>query len=468
MTVQFLAFLQDSYREAKSGWLLHIMLVLSVLLILLVLSIGFRPVTVNDELDYKLSLFSRVVATNPESGRPHFEIDNVTTSNPAEPWKADYAFDFVVTTDSPEDMKKASQSGLPVVRSEVEKFLRADLKYLNNVEVTGGPPELQTAPDKLDAPGKKDGDAKDKASEAKKEPVLPKEVRYKVTTKGTKVEDRLAWRHKVSILFAYEIPFIFISLREGVYYLEKYLVNWGGGWLLLFISVVATAGFIPNMLTKGSLDLMVSKPIGRARLLVYKYIGGLTFAFVLTTVTAVGVWIAIGLRSGLWSVNFLTVIPVLTFCFAVLYAFSTFAAVLTRHTLVAILLTVLAWGLLWGIGKVNDGIETRREEAAKMKPVGGAGDVMQQIEADKPLWNFIPTSSFPVFTGLHFLTPRTYEMDDRLVRVIASGVLTPTEMKAKEYDTAPRTSWAEMILVSLVGIGALLGVSCLLFSSRDY
>ena len=37
---------------------------------------------------------------------------------------------------------------------------------------------------------------------------------------------------------------------------------------------------------------MLSKPIRRPALLVYKYLGGLTFVFLLTAVTVLGVWAA--------------------------------------------------------------------------------------------------------------------------------------------------------------------------------
>lgn len=471
--MQFLAFLKDSYREAKSGWMLQVMLVLSALLVLLVVSVGFRPVTLEDELTDQLRLISRLVATNPESGKPQLGIANVTSSNTAEPWKADYAFDYVVKVETPEDMKKVLKTGLPVTRPDAERFLRDSLPFLKNVEVTGGPPEFQES--KRDERRKNaDAEAKDKDKDGKEpkkdEAPLPTEVRYKVTTKGTTVDDRLAWRHKVSILFFYEIPYVYISLREGVYLMEKYLVNGAGAWVLLFVAVVITAGFIPNMLAKGSLDLMVSKPIGRTRLLVYKYIGGLTFVLILTTATVGGVWLAIGARSGIWTPHFLAIIPILTFYFAVLYAVSTLVAVFTRNTLVAILLTGVAWGGLWVVGKVNDGIENRREAAAKAKPVdpNTQEGVLREVQDEQPLWGFIPKWAFTPVNALHTITPRTYQLDDRLGRLIAEGVLTPSELKAKEYDTTPRTSWTEMVLVSLVGIGGLLGIAAWRFSSRDY
>jgi ABC-type transport system involved in multi-copper enzyme maturation permease subunit len=467
VTVQFLAFLQDSYREAKSGWMLQIMLVLAVLLILLVFSIGFRQVPLQEELGDQFALMNRLIASNPqryeEIGKPKLSVDNVRSSNDAEPWNADYTFEFVVATPSPEDMRKATKSGLPVYRTQVQKFLRDSLPFLKNVEVAGGPQEMEKPP-KEDAEEGKEAKGKDD-----KGPPLPKEVRYTVTTKGTVAEDRLAWRHGVSVLFAVEIPYTYISLREGVYLIEKWLVNGIGIWVLLFVAVVVTAGFVPNMLAKGSLDLLVSKPIGRMRLLLYKYTGGLLFVLILTTVTVLGVWAAIGVRSGIWTTNFLAIIPVVTLYFAVLYAFSTLAAVLTRSTLVAILMTGLAWGLLWGVGKVNDGVENRQAELAKVQAEAGTPQaVLKELQGDQPLWGFIPKAGFPVFTALHAVLPRTFQMDDRLGRLIAEGVLTPSQIKKTDYKDPPKATWIEIILVSFAGIVVLLAFSAWRFSARDY
>ncbi len=126
--MQFIAFLKDSYREAKSGWMLQIMLVLAGLLLLLVASIGFRPSTMEDQLSEPLRLMTKFLAYNPPEydriGRPELSMDNITSSNKAEPWKADYTFDFVVTCPTPSDMRKARQSGLPTTRASIHAFLR--------------------------------------------------------------------------------------------------------------------------------------------------------------------------------------------------------------------------------------------------------------------------------------------------------------------------------------------------------
>lgn len=479
--MQFLAFLRDSYREARNGWMLQIMLALSALLVLLVASIGYRPITLQDTLAQPFKTMKWAMSLNPQAfeqiGKPEATVENFVSSNPAEPWRADYTFDYVVRVPDGEDIRKARRSPFPVGKDRVKQFLGQVLaETYETVEVSGGLPQLEPPPKAAGKDGTDEDDEENPKKKAKEDegPPPPPESRYKVTVRGSKVDDPLAWPHQVSALFVFDLPGFHIPLRQGVFLTENYLVNGIGAWVALLVAVIITAGFIPTMLAKGSLDLIVSKPIGRTRLLVYKYLGGLTFILVLTTFTVVGVWLAVGLRSGLWAPGFLLVIPLLTFYFAVLYAVSTLAAVLTRSTIVAILATGLTWALLWGVGKINDGIETRREEAAKAAERAGPGAPPRPgqfgppPDPDAPLWLIIPKWSFAGWEALHAVSPRTYQMDDRLGRVIAEGVLTPNQLKMQGYDAPPRASWAAILGVSAAFIGVVLGLSCWRFATRDY
>src|SRR5581483_11135960 len=122
-------------------------------------------------------------------------------------------------------------------------------------------------------------------------------ARFTVTTHGTTVDDALGWRYEPKILFAIPLPFFHTSVREMVYFVESTLVSGLGAWVAVLVGVVITASFVPTMLQKGAVELWLSKPIHRPVLLAYKYLGGLVFVFLLTAVTVLGVWAAIGLRS---------------------------------------------------------------------------------------------------------------------------------------------------------------------------
>src|SRR5205823_1576448 len=75
-----------------------------------------------------------------------------------------------------------------------------------------------------------------------------------------------------------------------------------------------------------------------------------SFMVLNTAFVVLGIWLIVGLRSGLWGTGFLLSIPILTFEFAVYYAVSTLFAVLTRSPIVAILVTCAVWLLLFLAG----------------------------------------------------------------------------------------------------------------------
>ncbi len=456
------AFLRDSYREAVSGWMLQVMLLFAVALIAFIASISFRPVTQEDQLLRATNMINRLLQTSPEypaMGSPNFTVQNFRASNPAEPWKSDYAFDFVVVTPSPEDVPKFQDRGragqLPASRAGAERFLRQGFNYLEKLEVKNAPPGT----------------------------VAPNELRFNVTSQGTTIQEVKEWPHEPTVLFLLDAPLFTTSLRSGVYFLMKWLVNGAGAWLVLAVSVVVTAGFVPNMLAKGTIDLLISKPVSKPFVLVAKYLGGLTFVFLLTSFTALGVWTTIGLRTGLWSPNFLLIVPILMLYFAVLYAASTLTAVVTRNSLVAILATILAWATFWAVGKVNDGVQNRYDAEAKQavggpKPIempkpGEDGevpdpdDILRRLDPDAPLWGVLPKFLFPVVRVLHTATPRTYQIDARLGRIIAEGVLTERELKQNGYGKETRESWPEMIGVSLAFIALCLGLASARMVTRD-
>jgi hypothetical protein len=462
--VKFIAFLRDSYREALSGWVLQVMLVLAVILILFVASVSFRPIALKDELDNQFGVTNWVLARNPDPAvrSTKYVIENYTQTNQARPWESDYAFDLVVRAESADALTKVRDMGLPVRRRQVEQMMSDALQFLKEVEVkeAAPPPEAvghlalggtALAPTRPGAP--------------------PGEARFTVTSHGTKAEDALAWRHEPSVLFAIDLPFFTMSLREGVYTLQKRLVNDAGAWITLLVSVVITAAFVPNMIRKGSFDLYISKPISRPLLLVYKYLGGLLYVLILTTFTVGGVWVAIGLRTGLWSPHFLALIPLLTFYFAILYSVSTLFGVLTRSTLVAIVATVFAWGVFFAAGWAHDQVqqvkkaqEEMQQKLEKAVPKGPSDEDGE--DGGPPIRQAVPNWLDTSARIAHAVLPRTYDLDDRAIQLIARGVLTDEERKQKKLDQ-DLTPWPETIGVSVAFIALMLALACWRLVTRD-
>src|SRR5207248_3052903 len=104
------------------------------------------------------------------------------------------------------------------------------------------------------------------------------------------------WPTRLSLFFgALTLP---TEMAAGpfVHTIEQGLVAGFGAGLSMLVAIIITAFFIPNMLRKGSVDLLLAKPIARWKLLAYKFVGGLAFMFITTVVIVVGVWVALGVR----------------------------------------------------------------------------------------------------------------------------------------------------------------------------
>ncbi|MGD8306980.1 MAG: hypothetical protein PVF17_10020, partial [Ignavibacteria bacterium] len=69
-----------------------------------------------------------------------------------------------------------------------------------------------------------------------------------------------------------------ILVKELVSSLELLIVNPMAS-LGLLLAIFSSASFVPVMLEKGNIDLLLSKPISRPQLLIGKYLGVVLFVF---------------------------------------------------------------------------------------------------------------------------------------------------------------------------------------------
>jgi ABC-type transport system involved in multi-copper enzyme maturation permease subunit len=259
------------------------------------------------------------------------------------------------------------------------------------------------------------------------------------------------WPHKARLFFG-AVP-LGSSRQPGsmVFYIQKYLVNSVGASVIMLLSCVVTSFFIPNMLRKGTIDMLLAKPIHRWTLLGYKYVGGLTFMFLNTVVIVGGFWLIIGLRTGIWELGMILMIFILTFQFALFYALSTLLAVLTRSPIVSILGCMMLWALLFGVGwafYIVNGLQS---------PTGDKEDGIL------PQW--VVTSVQVV----HAVLPRYSDLDQLGEKMLYTSLLDPSEAELKKLDTTYKSYfWDEAFYVTLAWIVVMLGLSCWWFTKRDY
>lgn len=269
---------------------------------------------------------------------------------------------------------------------------------------------------------------------------------FKVVTAPS---DPRNWPHTVNVFFgAMKLQEMVgsHSLGQVIYFIMNNMVNGIGAGIAIVLGIIITSFYIPNMLRKGSVDLMLAKPITRPMLLIYKYVGGLSFMLIFATAAVGSTWLVIGIRSGLWNPKFLLLIPVLTFGFGILYALSTLVAVWTRSAVASLLVTLAFNALLflvaWGYNEVD-----------KVR--------------NGPLKEFVPGWLITTADIVHGVLPRTGDMDTITTKLIADVM---TDNDKKKWDSAMLSypNWGSSVGMSLLWIGGMLGLACWRFSKKDY
>jgi len=109
--------------------------------------------------------------------------------------------------------------------------------------------------------------------------------------------------------------------------------------LAILMSVFATASLVPRMLEKGTIDLLLSKPITRPALLASRYLGGLLTVTLNLLYLTCGLGAILGLKTGVWNGGFVLSGLLMALYFACLFAFVVLAGVLLRSTTVSVMIT---------------------------------------------------------------------------------------------------------------------------------
>ncbi|MBK7106154.1 MAG: ABC transporter permease subunit [Ignavibacteriae bacterium] len=192
----------------------------------------------------------------------------------------------------------------------------------------------------------------------------------------------------------------------------------------LFLSIFSAASFIPSMLEKGNIDLILSKPIARWQIILGKFLGGVLIVLVNIAYLVVFLWILIGIKFGVWEPSLLYSIFTITFAFASLYSLIILIGILTQSSILAMMLSYLIFFVLSPILQARDTISIFLKNQIIQK----------------------------VMEILYYIIPQTSELSD---------ITTDLAMSSKIYDFQP-------FLTSLVFLILVLYFSIIIFSKKDY
>jgi len=206
---------------------------------------------------------------------------------------------------------------------------------------------------------------------------------------------------------------------RGVYGgIATFLYTWG-----MFLAVFASAGLIPSVLEPGRIDLLLSKPVSRTHILLGRYVGNVLVVSCNIVYLVLGVWIILGVKTGIWSPMFLVSIATTIFIFAVLLSVVIFVGVLFES---AALSTMIAVGLMI------------------MSPILAQTSTMLRLLSSE--W------SRQVWRTLYYSLPKVYDL----------GKMTLDAIQSRTFN-GYMPIWTSAVFGAVVLTGALL-----IFARRDF
>ncbi len=429
--MRYLAIFKDSLRETLDCKTFWVLLVISSVLILLCWSLSFTPLSPEESL--------KDIARG---------FDNVVVPRPGAFLRASCSATFQVQE------PRAGADGMYLFRlrvSPVKEFHRLARHW--DAMVRGRLKKQGDAVPDLDEPADFELERRYLLARFREQMLVrvaveaepgEGEVRlFKVELKPARPE-LLHGAHRLGFLFGAVDIRMTTSAANLVAQVESLLADVVAGWVGIIFALVVTASFIPDMLQKGRIDILLAKPIRRSTLLVYKYLGGLLYVFLNAAFLIGGCWLALAARSRHWDASFLWSIPVLTAAFAVLHAFSSWAGVLTRSPIVSILATMGLWFVSFGIGTA------RRIFLSSIAPFG------------------LPDWARRGLDFVYYVLPKTSDLKAVNNYLIARGNLGIEGVEVAEQMGLVPLDWTLIGLTSAAFLALCLSLACVSFSKRDY
>ena len=160
--------------------------------------------------------------------------------------------------------------------------------------------------------------------------------------------------------------------ESSVHFLQILLVMIAAGVVGMLLLLLWASGFLPEFLQPRAASVLLTKPVPRWAMLAGKFLGVVFFAAFQIAFFVVGTWAALGLRTGVWRVDYLACIPLLVLEFAVLYSFSAALAVWTRNTVACVVGSLLLWGLCSAVNFHRLAAVVGTADGTTAAPVAGA------------------------------------------------------------------------------------------------
>ncbi|MBI1303189.1 MAG: ABC transporter permease subunit [Phycisphaera sp.] len=216
-------------------------------------------------------------------------------------------------------------------------------------------------------------------------------------------------------------------------------------WISTILALLSTASIFPD-LASGGVDTMLSKPIGRGRLFLTKFVGGLLFTALQVTTFAVLGFLVIGLRGGAWEWGIFVVVPLMVVFYSYLFSVQALVGMVTKSPVASVIVTLLFWLLVFLVhtgeqftlvGRTASRLEIEGIEAriAKVEDAERKSTFVARLEEQRaadPNWQL----AHNIFYGVKTALPKTTETVALLGRAISLS--TDIEVEDEEEQATGR------------------------------
>ena len=177
--------------------------------------------------------------------------------------------------------------------------------------------------------------------------------------------------------------------EEGINMLLLIVIPLFVGFFGIFAAILVTAPIIPNMLSSGSLYVLLSKPISRTWLFLAKFFGGCSFVLINVLYLIIGAILILGIRFQLWKPELLWVIPIFLFSFSIFYSVSAVAGLVWRSAVLSIAMTVLFWFICSSVGGTRGAMDLLIINPQKIQKMAPSGDQLfiQRRNGSLAVWD---------------------------------------------------------------------------------
>lgn len=253
----------------------------------------------------------------------------------------------------------------------------------------------------------------------------------------------------------------------------------------ILLALMSTVSVFPEFTRDGAVEISLSKPVSRLKLFLTKYVGCLLFVAIQSVLFAVLVFAALIWRLDYVNWSVFWIVPVIVFAFSLIHCVQVLVGVVTRSSVISLLVGICFWGTVWMIQLGSD-ITYKQGYAMAQVNLGidwTGGGIVEREDGD-----YADTASQEVYDAIERVSmplPKIRDLTLSLERLVdfrdSGSILEKIKLEeanhggtleqkhaAVEQLTRARHSLLYIVLSSLGFEVIVLGLAAWVFCRRDY